>query len=107
LLRQDLRSKKKQLIAANLTLTDAEATKFWPVYDQYSADLAKLGDKKYIYIADGARKDRCTTGPIYPPSLSLKNRHADDDDRRIKSDKHSAGHGQPVSEKPAPRVCTR
>jgi hypothetical protein len=24
------------LIAANLTLTDSEATKFWPVYDQYS-----------------------------------------------------------------------
>lgn len=37
LLRQDLGSQKKQLIAANLTLTDAEATKFWPVYDQYSA----------------------------------------------------------------------
>ena len=35
LLRKDLRSKRKQLIAANLKLTDAEATKFWPVYDQY------------------------------------------------------------------------
>jgi len=29
----------KQLIAANLTLTDGEATKFWPVYEQYSADF--------------------------------------------------------------------
>jgi len=35
LLRQDLRSKRRQLIAANLKLTDTEATKFWPVYDQY------------------------------------------------------------------------
>ena len=30
-MRQDIRSQKKQLIAANLQLTDAEATKFWPV----------------------------------------------------------------------------
>jgi hypothetical protein len=55
LLRQDLRSKKKQLIAANLSLTDAEATKFWPVYDQYTADLTKLGDKKYALIKEYAQ----------------------------------------------------
>lgn len=55
LLRQDLRSKKKQLIAANLTLTDAEATKFWPVYDQYTAELSKLGDEKYALIKEYAK----------------------------------------------------
>ncbi len=32
LLRKDIRSQKKQLVAANLKLTDAEATKFWPVW---------------------------------------------------------------------------
>src|ERR1700688_853734 len=31
LLRRDIRSIKKQLIAANLTLADSEATKFWQV----------------------------------------------------------------------------
>ena len=50
LLRQDLRSQKKQLIAANLTLTDAEATKFWSAYDQYSAEMTKIGDQKYALI---------------------------------------------------------
>src|SRR5437879_12381682 len=30
------RSGKKQLLAANLKLTDDQATKFWPVYDQYT-----------------------------------------------------------------------
>lgn len=55
LLRQDLRSKKKQLIAANLQLTDAEATKFWPVYDQYAAELTKLGDEKYALIKEYAQ----------------------------------------------------
>ena len=56
LLRKDLRSKKKQLIAQNLKLTDAEATKFWPVYDQYVAELAKINDKKYATIQEYADK---------------------------------------------------
>jgi hypothetical protein len=30
LIRKDVRSQKKQIIAANLQLTDAEAVKFWP-----------------------------------------------------------------------------
>lgn len=47
LLRKDIRSQKKQIIAANLTLTDAEATKFWPLYDQYTAELVKINDAKY------------------------------------------------------------
>jgi hypothetical protein len=55
MLRQDLRSQKKQLIAANLSLTADEATKFWPVYDQYAAELAKIGDKKYALIKEYAQ----------------------------------------------------
>ena len=54
LLRKDLRSRRKQLIAENLTLTDTEATKFWPVYDQYVAELVKLNDKKFGLIQDYA-----------------------------------------------------
>jgi hypothetical protein len=54
LLRQDIRSEKKQLIAANLTLTDTEATKFWPLYDQYTAELTKINDTKYQLIKEYA-----------------------------------------------------
>jgi hypothetical protein len=50
LLRKDLRSQRKQLIAANLILTDAEATKFWPVYDQYTTELIAINDKKFAAI---------------------------------------------------------
>ena len=50
LLRKDIRSQKKQIIAANLQLTDAEAVKFWPIYDQYTAELAKINDAKYAAI---------------------------------------------------------
>jgi hypothetical protein len=54
LLRQDLRSKRRQLIAANLKLTDAEATKFWPVYDQYVTELIAINDKKFGLIHEYA-----------------------------------------------------
>jgi hypothetical protein len=54
LLRQDLRSKKKQLIAANLPLTDAEAVKFWPVYDQYTTETMKINDTRYAVIKEYA-----------------------------------------------------
>ena len=55
LLRQDVRSQKKQLIAENLKLTDTEATKFWPVYDQYSGEMTKIGDQKYVLIKEYAK----------------------------------------------------
>lgn len=54
LLRKDLRSKRKQLIAANLKLTDTEASKFWPVYDHYVTDLIAINDKKFGLIQDYA-----------------------------------------------------
>ena len=54
LLRQNLRSQRKQLIAANLKLTEAEATKFWPIYDQYTTELIAINDKKFALIQDYA-----------------------------------------------------
>jgi hypothetical protein len=50
LLRKDLRSLKKQIIAVNLELTETEAQKFWPIYDRYAADLAATTDKKYSLL---------------------------------------------------------
>jgi Spy/CpxP family protein refolding chaperone len=50
MLRKDIRSQRKQLIAANMKLTDAEAEKFWPVYEQYISELVKTNSKKYALI---------------------------------------------------------
>jgi hypothetical protein len=52
LLRKDLRSQKKQIIAANMDLTDAEAEKFWPVYDRYAADLSRIYDTKINLVEE-------------------------------------------------------
>jgi len=54
LLRKDLRAKRKQLIAANLKLNDIEAAKFWPVYDQYIAELITINDRKFGLIQEYA-----------------------------------------------------
>jgi len=55
LMRKDIRSQKKQVVAANVPLTDSEAQAFWPVYDQYTVELTKLGDQKYALIKEYAQ----------------------------------------------------
>jgi len=51
-LKSNIRSQKKQIVAANMNLTDAEAEKFWPVYDRYAADLAKIYDRKIALLQE-------------------------------------------------------
>ncbi len=35
LLRQNIRQQRKAIVAANMTLSPDQATKFWPIFDQY------------------------------------------------------------------------
>jgi hypothetical protein len=52
LLRRDVSSMKKELIAANLTLTDSESTRLWQVYEQYSADMSKINDTRTAILKE-------------------------------------------------------
>jgi len=52
MLRSDLRSNRKQIVAANMKLTDTEAEKFWPTYDQYVNELVKINDAKYALVKE-------------------------------------------------------
>ena len=61
LLRRNLRAEKKKLIAANVPLTETEATKFWPVYDQYAAEIAKNNDALDSLIRDYAANQKTLT----------------------------------------------
>jgi hypothetical protein len=54
LMRKDLRDQRKQIVAQNLPLTPDEATRFWPVYDQYTADTIKVNDQRYALIKEYA-----------------------------------------------------
>jgi len=47
LLRQDIRAMKMQVIGENMTLSDPEAQKFWPIYKHYADDLHEVNNTKY------------------------------------------------------------
>ena len=55
LFRKDVRSLKKQIISANMELTDAEAQQFWPIYDRYTAEMGKIEDRKFELLKEYAR----------------------------------------------------
>jgi hypothetical protein len=54
MVRQDIRDHRKQVMAANLTLTADEATKFWPIYDQYINETIKINDTRWDLMKDYA-----------------------------------------------------
>jgi len=54
MLRQDIRDQRKQIVAMNLPLTADEATKFWPVFDQYRKDAIKPNDERWAVIKEYA-----------------------------------------------------
>jgi hypothetical protein len=45
-------AQRQATVAANVVLTEAEATKFWPIYREYRFDVAKINDKLVALIKD-------------------------------------------------------
>lgn len=45
ILLEKIKADKKLLVAANMRLSEAEAGKFWPVYDAYQVELGKLNKR--------------------------------------------------------------
>jgi hypothetical protein len=52
ILRDTIRANKKALVAVNLTLTDAEAAQFWPLFDRYEKEISAVGDRVVKVIED-------------------------------------------------------
>jgi hypothetical protein len=42
---EKLKAEKKLIVTKYMELTDSEAKKFWPVYDEYQKDLQKLNER--------------------------------------------------------------
>jgi hypothetical protein len=53
--RANLRATRKELMAQNMKLTADEATKFWPVFDQYRKDAIKPNDERWALIKEYAQ----------------------------------------------------
>jgi hypothetical protein len=60
MLRSDLRSNRKQVVAANMKLTDTQAEMFWPIYEQYVSELVKINDAKYALIKEYLQSSNMT-----------------------------------------------
>jgi hypothetical protein len=50
LLRKDLRAMKMQVIGQNMSLSEDEGQKFWPIYNHYVRDLQVVNDQKYALL---------------------------------------------------------
>jgi len=50
LLRKDLRAMKMQVIGQNMSLSETEAEKFWPIYNHYVKDLQEVNNQKYALL---------------------------------------------------------
>ena len=55
LFRKDLRSMRKQIIAANMVLSDKEAEQFWPLFERYTQELVAKQDEKYVLLKQYAQ----------------------------------------------------
>jgi hypothetical protein len=50
LLRKDLRAMKMQVIGQNMSLSEEEGQKFWPIYNHYVKDLQVVNNQKYALL---------------------------------------------------------
>ena len=55
LLRSDLRSQKIAVITEMMQFTEAEDTKFWPVYREYELELSRINDDRLALIESYAK----------------------------------------------------
>ena len=55
LLRSDVRMQKVAIITEVMGFTEAEDKAFWPIYREYDAEMAKLGDERVANIEEYAR----------------------------------------------------
>jgi hypothetical protein len=45
ILKEKIKADKKLIVATNMTLTDAEAKNFWPLYDGYQKELEQINQR--------------------------------------------------------------
>jgi len=60
ILREKLKADKKLVVAANMELKEAEAKAFWPIYEEYQKELAKINKRSADLVnayAKAYRKD--------------------------------------------------
>jgi Spy/CpxP family protein refolding chaperone len=60
-MRAEAQKDKRALVASTLKLTDAEAKKFWPVYDAYQRDLENYRRERNLALEEWVMRDQPMT----------------------------------------------
>jgi hypothetical protein len=68
-LRKAVQVDKKAFVASTLKLTDAEAKRFWPIYDAYQRDLDVVNRRRVVAVEGLVALDR-PVSDLYARSLS-------------------------------------
>jgi hypothetical protein len=79
LLRSDVQAQKIAILTELMGFTEAEDKAFWPIYRDYNAEMAKLGDERVALIAEYARAYSQITDDV---ARSVATRAVDLDKRR-------------------------
>ena len=51
-LRQQAGQDRRNIVMANMLLTETESARFWPLYEEYRAERKKIGDRRVRLITD-------------------------------------------------------
>ena len=79
LLRSDVQAQKMAILTEVMEFSEAEDKAFWPIYRDYNAEMAKLGDERVALITEYARVYSQITDDV---ARSLAMRGMDLDKRR-------------------------
>ena len=60
-LRQEAGQDRRNIVRANMLLTETESARFWPLYDEYRADRRKIGDRRVRLITDFLAQEHSMT----------------------------------------------
>jgi hypothetical protein len=61
IVREELRTNKKAVVADNMQLTESEAKAFWPVYEEYETAMKGLGDRQVKLIENYGKTHKVMT----------------------------------------------
>jgi len=64
ILKEKIKADKKLIVATNMTLTDAEAKNFWPLYDGYQKELEQINHRVIATIKSYAEAYNAGKGEI-------------------------------------------
>lgn len=64
LVREAVKADKKLFVAQVMDFTESEAKAFWPIYDNYQKELAKIYDRTMVMIRDYASNHQSMTNEI-------------------------------------------